>query len=157
MTTTKSNPNKKNLPVDAAVHDASEKLRSKYNFKSYNELQKKFHAITYYYKLDLSLPVKEIIPSAGKEQYLSSREVKKLFLELQGHINDTLIKHLYNEEERNRKNRQREGLKFISEKVGAIFHVISTDDKAKEIVRLRDLLISLQRELSKLKGDSKNQ
>ena len=100
MTSKKSNPNKKNLPVDAATHEAYEKLRSKSNFHSYNELLKKLYAVVHHLKLDLSLPLKEIMPGTGKEFHLGQKELMKIIETQKADIKDLFIQHHRSEGEK---------------------------------------------------------
>lgn len=143
-----SNPNKKNLPVDAATHEAYEKLRSKYNFHSYNELLKKLYAVVHHLKLDPSLPLKEIVPGTGKEFHLGQKDLMKLLEAQKADLKDLFIQHHRSEGEK----------KFFT-------HLITTyntyaeikdasEEKDKMITELRNYVRKLLNENKELKAKS---
>lgn len=69
-------------------------------------------------------------------------------------ISDFFIKYLLSEEEKNRKTNLNDGLNYVTKKIAEIHHVVVTTDKDKEIIRLREMVIKLQHELKKFRGDS---
>src|SRR3989344_6211911 len=93
MNTISKNSDKKNIPVKGSTHKTATDLKEKFNFTSYDKLEKKFHEITEYHKLDLSLPKKDVFPGTGKEFHLGIKELKKLLEEQKADIKDLFIQH----------------------------------------------------------------
>lgn len=139
---------KKTFSVDSATHEAYTGLRDKYNFNGHKALLKKIYLVLNHLKIDLSLPVKDIVPGTGKEFHLGQKDLKKLLEEQKLSIRDLFIQHHRTEREQAFLQHQIDLFnKFIQA-------YVNNSNKDKEITRLNEKIEKYEIELKKFRGDS---